>query len=51
MVRNIPRAAGGFRPDAFANTRRGQGLPWGISQVGRPRPHLVRYDCDLVPKP
>jgi len=49
VVRNIPRAAGGFRPDAFADTRRGQGIAWGISQVGRPRPHLVRYDCHLTP--
>jgi len=51
VVRNHPRAPGAYRPDAFTTTRNGQGLTWGISQVGRPRPHLVRYDCDLRPRP
>ena len=50
LVGNSPRAAGAFRPDAFTSPRMGQGITWGISQQSRPRPHLVRYDCDLTPK-
>lgn len=50
-VRHQPNAPGGYRPDAFTSPRRGRGLAWGISQQSRPRPHLVRYDCDLFAKP
>jgi hypothetical protein len=51
FVAKHPQAPGGYRPDAFDDTRSGQGLPWGICQRSRPRPHLIRYDCDLVPEP
>jgi len=40
-----PSAAGAYRPDAFTDTKNGQGIEWGISQQGGRHPHLVRYNC------
>ena len=42
-----PKAPGAYRPDAFDDTSAGKGIRWGISMETRPRPHLVRYDCEL----
>jgi beta-xylosidase len=47
-VKNVPKAPGAYRPDAFADTRSGVGITWGISMVHHKKwPYLVRYDCDL----
>ena len=46
-VENVPRAPGAYRPDAFTNTKLGEGITWGISQHSGQWPYLMRYDCDL----
>ena len=43
-----PMAPGGYRPDAFTDTRYGQGLCWGISMVHAEDPYLVRFECTLA---
>jgi len=30
---NPPRAAGPYRPDAFTDTKWGQGIRWGLSHI------------------
>ncbi|MCD6465453.1 family 43 glycosylhydrolase [Candidatus Bathyarchaeota archaeon] len=51
-----PQAAGPYRPDAFTNTKWGQGITWGLSQITRIYrngvrmwcwPHLIRFECNL----
>ncbi|WPR71140.1 family 43 glycosylhydrolase [Flavobacterium sp. NG2] len=48
----LPVAAGPFVPDAFTDTKNGQGITWGISHfinAGGNWNHteLARFDCDL----
>ena len=48
----LPVAAGPFVPDAFTDTKNGQGITWGISHfinAGGDWNHtiLARFDCDL----
>ncbi|GAA6204556.1 family 43 glycosylhydrolase [Thalassotalea sp. SU-HH00458] len=47
-----PDAAGPYVPDAYTNTKDGQGITWGISHVAQrknqPWPHLIRFDTDLT---
>jgi len=47
-----PDAAGPYVPDAYTNTKNGQGITWGISHVAQrktqPWPHLVRFKTDLT---
>lgn len=45
----MPHAPGPFVPDAFANTRNGRGITWGLNHNIRPKGHtiLMRFDCDL----
>lgn len=46
-IKKPPPAPGAYRPDAFTNTRYGQGITWGISMGSYRRwPYLVRFDCD-----
>ncbi|MBL7222584.1 MAG: family 43 glycosylhydrolase [Candidatus Brocadiae bacterium] len=51
-VRAVPRAPGAYRPDAFTDTKRGQGITWGVSHMTArgQMPWLVRFDCRLVPQ-
>jgi hypothetical protein len=48
-----PIAPGFYRPDAYTNTKDGQGVTWGLSQIlGYVSPegyyaYIVRFDCDL----
>jgi beta-xylosidase len=44
----VPAAAGGYRPEAFTGSGRGEMIPWGISIDSRPDvlPFLQRFDCD-----
>jgi len=46
-VKDVPKAPGAFRSDAFADPRSGEGIRWGISMKHRPRPHLLRFDCNM----
>ena len=46
-VRNPPVAPGAYRPDAFTDTKAGQGFHWGIAMKPKPRPHLIRYEYSL----
>jgi hypothetical protein len=41
-----PKAPGPFRADAFREGA-GPGITWGIAMIQMPRPHLVRFECDL----
>lgn len=45
----MPIAAGPFVPDAFTNTKYGQGITWGICHNTMMKGHtvLMRFDCDL----
>ena len=47
-----PDAAGPYVPDAYTNTKNGQGITWGISHVAQkknqPWPHLIRFETDLT---
>ena len=43
-----PKAPGGYRPDAFTNSRYARGMAWGISMVHGGDPYLVRFECDFV---
>ncbi|WP_303317221.1 family 43 glycosylhydrolase [Flavivirga abyssicola] len=53
IVELMPNAGGPFIPDAFSNTRFGQGINWGLSHFtnlgGKGKSHsiLARFDCDL----
>jgi len=44
-VKDPPKAAGGYRPDAFTGATDARRLRWGVSMVGGPDPYLVRFDC------
>ena len=47
-IRNVPKAPGGYRLDAFTNTAFGSGITWGIAMGSYGTwPYLVRFDCDL----
>ena len=47
-----PDAAGPYVPDAYTNTKNGQGIKWGLSHVAQrrnqPYPHLIRFETDLT---
>lgn len=49
----MPVAAGPYVPDAFADTRDGRGITWGVSHITDVGTHdtrhsiLARFDCDL----
>ena len=53
MVSLMPVAAGPFVPDAFTNTRYGNGITWGLchntlaGERGKSHSVLMRFDCDL----
>jgi len=48
-VKDPPKAAGGYRPDAFTGAADARRLRWGISMVARrPDPYLVRFDCQWL---
>ncbi|WP_341227904.1 hypothetical protein [uncultured Arcticibacterium sp.] len=52
----LPTAAGPYIPDAFTNTKNGQGITWGISHLTNvttwENNHsiLLKFDCDLSQK-
>tara|TARA_B110000881_G_scaffold190901_1_gene182442 strand:- start:237 stop:1472 length:1236 start_codon:yes stop_codon:yes gene_type:complete len=47
-----PDAAGPYVPDAYTDTKNGQGITWGISHIAQrknqPYPHLMRFQTDLT---
>ncbi len=47
-----PDAAGPYVPDAYTDTKDGQGITWGISHIAQrknqPWPHLMRFQTDLT---
>lgn len=47
-----PDAAGPYVPDAYTDTKNGQGITWGLSHVAQrrnqPYPHLMRFTTDLT---
>lgn len=47
-ITNPPMAPGAYRPDAFTDTKFGQGIRWGISMALGANPYLVRFLCDLA---
>lgn len=53
FVEMMPVAGGPFIPDAFANTKNGRGITWGISHFtnvtnwNTNHAVLTRFDCDL----
>lgn len=48
-----PRAAGPYRPDAYTDTKNGQGITWGLCHIpNQATPpdvfsYLIRFDCEL----
>ncbi|MBL9207275.1 MAG: family 43 glycosylhydrolase [Opitutaceae bacterium] len=44
----VPAAAGGYRPEAFTGSDRGEMIRWGINIESRPDvlPFLQRFDCN-----
>ncbi len=45
---NPPRAPGAYRPDAFTDTKYGEGIHWGISMILGKNPYLERFECNLA---
>lgn len=47
-----PDAAGPYVPDAYTDTKDGQGITWGLSHVAQrrnqPWPHLMRFEADFT---
>jgi beta-xylosidase len=46
---HVHTGCGPYDPDAFADTRYGRGIRWGVAQQRtNDRMHIVRFDCDLT---